>query len=170
MDISTPSMAGFLRTEPSPGWVASVSSANNPTRQAVNKKDTHNQQKMDMEQMKIIQKLKMRDTEVRQHENSHKAAGGPYAGSPTYTYQKGPDGRMYAVGGEVSIDTSPIPGKPKETVKKAEIVKRAALAPAQPSNEDLQVAAKASQMKMKAKMEQSYAQPEFSEPGFSFLV
>ncbi|MEQ9335590.1 MAG: putative metalloprotease CJM1_0395 family protein, partial [Miltoncostaeaceae bacterium] len=30
----------------------------------------------------------------------HAAAGGQYAGAPSFTYQTGPDGKRYAVGGE----------------------------------------------------------------------
>ena len=67
---------------------------------------------------------------MRAHEQAHLAAAGPYAnGAPTFEFQTGPDGRQYAVGGEVSIDTSPVPGDPEATVRKAQTVKRAALAP-----------------------------------------
>jgi hypothetical protein len=55
---------------------------------------------------KQLKELKSRDTEVRNHENAHQSAGGQFAGSPSYTYQAGPDGRRYAIGGEVSIDVS----------------------------------------------------------------
>src|SRR5690242_9479132 len=46
-----------------------------------------------------LKKLKSRDTEVHNHENAHQSAGGQFAGSPSYTYQTGPDGRRYAIGG-----------------------------------------------------------------------
>ena len=42
---------------------------------------------------------------------------------------------------------------PEETLKKAAQIKRAALAPAQPSSADLQVAATATNMELDAKME-----------------
>ena len=55
-----------------------------------------------------VRELSARDREVRAHEEAHANVGGRYAGSPTYSFQRGPDGKQYAVGGEVSIDVSPI--------------------------------------------------------------
>lgn len=98
----------------------------------------------------LIKELSARDREVRNHEQAHAAVGGQYAGAPSYTYQKGPDGVNYAVGGEVSIDTSPIPGNPEATLNKAAQVKRAALAPAEPSAQDRKVAAVATQIQLEA--------------------
>lgn len=90
--------------------------------------------------------LKARDGEVRAHEGAHIAAGGRYVtGGASYSYQKGPDGRQYAVGGEVGIDSAPLAGKPEETAAKMRIVRAAALAPAEPSGADHAVAAAASQ-------------------------
>ena len=44
------------------------------------------------------------DREERQHEQAHlSAAGGHARGGPSYQYETGPDGKRYAVGGEVSI-------------------------------------------------------------------
>lgn len=95
------------------------------------------------EEQKVVDDLKARDAEVRRHEQAHAAAGGPYAGSPSYTYQQGPDGRRYAIGGQVAIDASPIEGDPEATIQKLEIVRRAALAPAEPSGADRAIAAAA---------------------------
>lgn len=95
------------------------------------------------EEQKVVDDLKARDAEVRRHEQAHAAAGGPYAGSPSYTYQQGPDGRRYAIGGQVPIDASPIDGDPEATIQKLEIVRRAALAPAEPSGADRAIAAAA---------------------------
>src|SRR4051812_8023143 len=72
---------------------------------------------------KQLKELKARDTEVRNHENAHQSAGGQFAGSPSYTYQAGPDGRRYAIGGEVSIDVSP-EKDPAATIAKMESVRR----------------------------------------------
>jgi hypothetical protein len=69
--------------------------------------------------------------------------GGQYAGAPSYTFKRGPDGQSYAVAGEVPIDTSVIPGDPQATIEKMQQVQRAALAPADPSPQDLKVAAQA---------------------------
>lgn len=104
------------------------------------------------EEQAQLDKLKARDREVRQHEQAHMAVGGGYAGAPSYEYQQGPDGGRYAVGGEVSIDMSP-EKDPKATAAKMRQVKAAALAPAQPSSQDLSVAAQASQLEAQAQAE-----------------
>lgn len=100
-----------------------------------------------------LDKLKERDREVRAHEQAHKAAGGQYAGSVSYSYQTGPDGHQYAIGGEVSVDLSPVPGDPQATIAKMQQIRRAALAPAQPSSQDRQVAAQAGRIEAKARAE-----------------
>lgn len=97
-----------------------------------------------------IQELAARDREVRAHEQAHAAVAGQYASSPTYSFVRGPDGVSYAVGGEVSIDTSPIPGDPEATLRKAQQLRRAANAPADPSSQDGSVAAQAAQMEQQA--------------------
>jgi hypothetical protein len=91
-----------------------------------------------------VAKLKARDAQVRAHEAAHLAAAGSLAeGGATYTYQRGPDGRAYAVGGEVNIDAGSVPGDPEASQAKAMRVVAAALAPADPSGQDLAVAARA---------------------------
>ena len=90
-----------------------------------------------------LTKLKARDSDVRAHEQAHRSAGGQYASAPSYTYQKGSDGANYAIGGEVTIDTSPIAGNIDATIAKESQVRAAALAPADPSGQDLKVAAEA---------------------------
>lgn len=100
-----------------------------------------------------VQALKARDQEVRRHEQAHASAGGVYAGAPQYDFTTGPDGGRYAIGGEVSIDTAPVPGDPQATLEKAQTVRRAALAPAEPSEQDRRVAAEASQMAAQARVE-----------------
>nr|WP_320136882.1 putative metalloprotease CJM1_0395 family protein [uncultured Amphritea sp.] len=109
----------------------------------------------------LLTELAARDMEVRQHELTHAAAGGQYAGAPTFEYQRGPDGRLYAVGGEVSIDTSSVPNDPQATLEKAEVIMRAALAVAEPSSQDRSVAAQAAAMAVEARAELAR---ESSEP------
>lgn len=104
------------------------------------------------EETRIINELAARDREVRAHEQAHAAVGGIHAGPPTYTFEHGPNGKKYAVGGEVSISTSPVAGDAEATIRKADQVKRAALAPAQPSAQDRAVAAQATQMKIEAQI------------------
>ncbi|WJN59132.1 putative metalloprotease CJM1_0395 family protein [Pseudomonas sp. SO81] len=109
-------------------------------------------QQLRQEQLEIAE-LASRDREVRAHEQAHASVGGSYAGAPTYTFKRGPDGKSYAVGGEVSIDTGPIPGDPEATLRKMELVQRAALAPAEPSAQDLRVAAEAAAQATQARAE-----------------
>ncbi len=104
-------------------------------------------------ELAMVRELKQRDRQVRQHEMAHMAASGGLAqGGPNYSYQRGPDGQNYAVGGEVNIDISP--GKnPEETLQKAQRIRAAAMAPADPSGADRAIAARATQMESKARIE-----------------
>ncbi|MBN1131257.1 MAG: hypothetical protein JXA71_19865 [Chitinispirillaceae bacterium] len=115
---------------------------------------TGQNQELSDEEKREVRELKKRDKEVKAHEAAHVAAGGAYVrGGATYEYQVGPDGRKYAVGGEVAIDSSPVPDDPRATIRKMQRVKAAALAPAQPSGTDRAVAAKASMEAAKAQAE-----------------
>lgn len=126
--------------------------------------EQHAQQQEQAEKQQINE-LKQRDLEVRAHEQAHASAGGQYASSPQYEYGKGPDGRSYAVGGDVSIDVSKA-ATPEETIRKAQQVKAAALAPAEPSPQDLRVANEAVQMAAEARREISQEQVEQSREAF----
>lgn len=106
-----------------------------------------------VEDKREVEKLKKRDQEVKAHERAHMAAGsGVVMGGASYEYEHGPDGKMYAVGGEVKIDTSK-ENDPEATIRKMQKVREAALAPAQPSATDRSVAAKASQIEAEARIE-----------------
>lgn len=105
------------------------------------------------EEQKEVEDLKKRDEEVRAHEQAHKTAGGPYAGAISYETTTGPDGREYAISGEVEIDISPVSGNPEATIRKMEIVERAALASAEPSPQDQAAAQAAQQAKLQAQQE-----------------
>ena len=100
----------------------------------------------------MVRQMQARDREVRAHEQAHLAAGGQHAGGASYSYEMGPDGKRYAVGGEVPIDTSE-EATPQATIQKARTVRKAALAPAKPSAADRQVASKATAMEQKARQE-----------------
>jgi hypothetical protein len=105
-----------------------------------------------------VKELRETDRRVRAHEQAHMGAGGGLVrGGPTYEYKTGPDGRRYAVGGEVQLNTSPVNGNPEATKRKAERIRRAALAPADPSPQDRQVAAQAEAMANRANQEQVQA-------------
>ena len=122
---------------------------------------------LSQEERQVLSELKTRDREVRAHEQAHLAAAGPYAkGPPSYEYQTGPDGKRYAVGGEVQIDTSKVPGNPQATLVKAQTIKRAATAPANPSAQDRQVASQAARMEAEARREiQEERREEQSQSG-----
>ncbi|MGR9116801.1 MAG: putative metalloprotease CJM1_0395 family protein [Gammaproteobacteria bacterium] len=121
-------------------------------------------EKLSLEEQRQIQVLKTRDGEVRAHEQAHlNAAGGFATGGASFTFQTGPDGKRYAVGGEVHIDTSPIPGDPEATLSKAETIRRAALAPASPSSQDFSVAASAAGLALNARIDLLKANQQNSE-------
>ena len=116
--------------------------------------DKSNPASLSQQDLQKLQSLKARDQEVKAHEMAHLAAAGGIAlGGASFEYQQGPDGVRYAVGGEVNIDTSAVQGDPAATLSKAEQIQRAALAPANPSSQDRQVAAKASAMAANARVE-----------------
>jgi hypothetical protein len=125
---------GEATTAQSSGLEASAEETGSPSEEEDPDQDGLTEEEEDQ-----VEKLKQRDREVRAHEQAHARVGGPYAGAPSYTFQQGPDGGRYAIGGEVQIDTSP-ESEPEATVRKMQIVIRAALAPAEPSSQDLRVA------------------------------
>ena len=101
----------------------------------------------------MIDQLQSRDREVRAHEAAHQAAGGGAVGGASYSYQQGPDGKQYAIGGEVPVDLSSGGGSPEATIAKMARVRAAATAPAEPSGQDLAVAAAASSIEAAARQE-----------------
>lgn len=103
-------------------------------------------------QVHEVQELAERDRQVRAHEAAHQAAAGSLGGAASFTYETGPDGKSYAVGGEVPVDMSG--GRtPEETATRAAQIRAAALAPADPSPQDLAVAAEATAMEAAARQE-----------------
>lgn len=114
---------------------------------------------LSQEQRQLVEKLKARDREVRAHEQAHLSAAGSLAVSgANYDYVTGPDGQRYASGGDVGIDMSEVAGDPQATLLKADTIRRAALAPANPSAQDQSVAARAVAMANKARAELLSAQ------------
>lgn len=118
----------------------------------------------ELEIQKEVRELAARDREVRQHEQAHAALGGRYAGAPQYEYERGPDGVSYAVSGEVPIDTSAVPNDPQATIEKARQIRRAAFAPAEPSDTDRRVAAQAAQLEAEARAELRQQQVQEARP------
>ncbi len=117
------------------------------------KKSNSQASKKPFDTQRELQQLKSRDREVRAHEAAHIAAGGSLIrGTANFKYQRGSDSANYAVGGDVSIDTSK-EKNPHKNIQKATTIQRAALAPATPSATDHAVAAQANQMAAIARIE-----------------
>ncbi len=101
-----------------------------------------------------VAELRQRDREVRAHENAHVAAGGSLVvGPPSFTFETGPDGRRYAVAGEVQVRGGSSSADPETRLRESEQIIRAALAPADPSGADRSVAASAAQEAATARAE-----------------
>lgn len=99
-----------------------------------------------------VRELENIQREVIAHEQAHKAAAGELGGGISYTYTEGPDGKSYITGGEVPIKLKQ-GSTPEETLRNMQKVQAAANAPADPSGQDRQVAAKAAAMAAKAQSE-----------------
>ena len=173
IDPRTPQIQPVTATPPRPGLARSEQATSRPVepaaaagatsdrplrearpRDADRNRAPGDETRLDESERRQLEQLKARDREVRAHEAAHKAAAGSLArGGASFDYQTGPDGRRYAVGGEVSIDTAPVPGDPRATIERAQIIRRAANAPAQPSSQDRQVAAAATRMEAEARQE-----------------
>jgi hypothetical protein len=98
------------------------------------------------------------------HEAAHKAAAGRFGGPVSYTYTTGPDGKKYITGGEVPIST-PSTSNPEEALRNATQVMKAALAPGDPSGQDIAVAASAAQMAASARAQISSGEGGAKKPG-----
>jgi len=110
------------------------------------------------DEKRLVLDLQSRDAEVRAHESAHQT-GGASTGAASFSYQQGPDGKMYAIGGEVSV-TIKGGSSPQETISNAQAVIAAALAPANPSGQDQAVASSARMMMVKAQQKLSQEQQE----------
>ncbi|QFR49575.1 hypothetical protein FJR48_07440 [Sulfurimonas lithotrophica] len=117
-------------------------------------KKAQNENELSADEKQVVYELQARDTEVRAHEAAHQAAGGGMTGGASYSYQRGPDGKMYAIGGEVSI-SMPGGSTPQEVIANAQQVIAAALAPANPSAQDMSVASGARAMMVEAQQEKA---------------
>jgi hypothetical protein len=119
---------------------------------AENSSDAVQRRQQEQEIQAEVRDLAARDREVRNHELAHSLAGGRYSGSPSYEFKRGPDGNNYAVNGEVSIDFGRA-ATPQATIDKMEVVRQAALAPAEPSSQDRKVAVEATRIAALARQE-----------------
>jgi hypothetical protein len=124
--------------------------------------DTTGKEELSEEDQRKVAELEKIDRRVRTHEQAHVSVAGGYArGGANYNFVTGPDGKRYANAGHVNIDTSP-ERTPEATIRKAEIVRKAALAPADPSPSDRQIAADATKMAQDAQKELAATQGDES--------
>ncbi len=108
----------------------------------------------------VVRRLQARDLQVRIHEAQHfRLAGGLASGDIQYVYAQGPDGKFYAVGGGVSVQTSAT-NDPKQAARDATSFALAAQAPADASTQDIAVANK--QLQRAAALYQEAADFAFS--------
>ena len=90
---------------------------------------------------RVLEKFKKTDSDIRSHEQAHATIG--VTTSPiSYNYQQGPDGKMYAVGGSVRLDTS-IPKDPKAAMEKMDRISDAATGVGNPSGADMAISTQA---------------------------
>jgi hypothetical protein len=116
-------------------------------------KDNSGNEELSEEDLRKVEELEKIDRKVRTHEQAHISAAGGYArGGANYNFVTGPDGKRYANAGHVNIDTSK-ENTPEATIRKADVVRKAALAPADPSPSDRQIAADATKMAENARRE-----------------
>ena len=111
-----------------------------------------------------VAELQQIEREVIAHEQAHMSAGAHLAGTASYSYTKGPDGKEYITGGEVPIKM-PTGKDAEETIRLMDQVIRAALAPANPSPQDLSVASQAAMKQMQARAEAARASAAAVSPG-----
>jgi hypothetical protein len=104
----------------------------------------------------VVQKLKTMDSRVRMQERSQAAAGANLSGSPIYDYRTGPDGRRYAVAGEVAIAVR-AGATPEATIGRARSARSVALGSARPSLGERAAAESARRLEQLARHEMSEA-------------
>lgn len=166
LDISTPKKSADK--DKSAEKTDAPANKESTSKDSAAQKLSSNGRELTAEQKSQVDKLKARDAEVKAHEAAHLAAAGQYAkGGASYSYQTGPDGVKYAIGGEVAIDSSPVKGDPDATIAKAQQIRTAAMAPANPSGQDYKVAAAASEMAARAAMEKSRTMSESQQSSSS---
>ena len=114
---------------------------------------TNSNKELTPQEKQEVAELKTTDAEVRAHEQAHKAAaGGLRTSAPNYEYETGPDGKKYAVAGDVNVSYQHS-SDPEVNLRNAQQLKASALAPADPSSQDRKVAAQADREITEARQE-----------------
>lgn len=95
---------------------------------------------------RVLEKFKRLDAQTRAHEQQH-AVAGDTKGPISYNYQTGPDGKLYATGGHVRLDTS-LPSDPDAALAKLDKLSNSASAPIGMSGADAAISRAANLNKM----------------------
>lgn len=112
-----------------------------------------------------VDELERIDAEVHAHEQAHITVGRDLITSaPSYDYVYGPDGKRYAVAGEVGIDTSP-EQRPQANIDKGQHIQATALAPQDPSPQDYRVAATGKALEQRGREELRTQQSASADAG-----
>lgn len=151
--LSVPGLAPETRSGLQPSGSRTDTSASQTAKTDKKAGATGNTRELSEEEQKQTQDLERIDRHVRAHEAAHQGAAGGLARGKSFTYQQGPDGKQYAVAGEVQIDMSAVPGDPRATIAKMQRVRTAALSPSDPSSQDRQVAVQAARTEAQARTE-----------------
>ncbi len=92
--------------------------------------------------------FKKQEDKIRRHEEAHKAAAGSLAGP--IVIERDSDG--FPIGGHVNIKMPSLdPNNPNKAINDAKKVIKSALAPSDPSSQDLKVASEARKILLEAK-------------------
>ncbi|MGB5792250.1 putative metalloprotease CJM1_0395 family protein [Poseidonibacter sp.] len=95
---------------------------------------------------RVLEKFKNLDAQTRTHEQTHASLANTL-GAINYNYQTGPDGKLYATGGHVRLDTS-IPQDEEAAIAKLDDLAKAATASEGLSGADAMIARTANLNKM----------------------
>lgn len=108
--------------------------------------DLGNKNYDEQDYQRVLDKFKNLDAQIKGHEQLH-ASLGDTKGAISYNYQTGPDGKLYATGGSVRMDTS-IPQDEEAALAKLDKLANAVSAPSGLSNADAAISRAANLNKM----------------------
>jgi hypothetical protein len=92
-----------------------------------------------------IAQFQLLDQTARANVAAEQRAAGAYGGTVSYQYERGPDGTLYAVAGDVTLNVQPVPNNPAATLSAMQTITNAALSVAPPTADDLMAVREAAQ-------------------------
>ena len=101
----------------------------------------------------VIQDLRQRDALVHRYVNSRQGTISGSIAGPNYEYTRGPDGQVYAVKANVSLNVQEVPGNPQATIINAQSARKLAGTPPILSPKDSETILRASELEAKARVE-----------------